>query len=123
MALGTLKKGVNPPPGHAFFYRISRAKSKGKEVIILVVKAIETTDIFIGAFFLSSGGSLCGIRIKDQVRGIAAFHIEGEDLERLDREYQAGKAMVNPMRLRDSLNFLRDILFEFQERGARYDEC
>lgn len=83
--------------------------------------SLETTDIFIGAFFLSSGGSLCGIRIKDSEKGIAAFHIEGEGLDRLDEEYRTGKALVDPVRLRESLNHLRDILFGLQERGARYD--
>jgi hypothetical protein len=83
--------------------------------------SLETTDIFIGAFLLSQGGSLSGIRIKDGVRGIAAFQIEGEDLERLGDEYGAGKALVNPLRLRESLNHLRDVLFEFRERGTRYD--
>jgi hypothetical protein len=83
--------------------------------------SLETTDIFIGAFLLSQGGSLSGIRIKDGVRGIAAFQIEGENLERLGNEYGAGKALVNPLRLRESLNQLRDVLFEFREKGARYD--
>ncbi len=83
--------------------------------------SIETTDIFIGAFMISQGGSLCGIRIKDAVKGIAAFRIEGDDLHKLDSEYKAGKALVNPAVLRDSLNHLRDILFGFQERGTRYD--
>ena len=83
--------------------------------------SLETTDIFIGAFFLSQGGSLAGIRIKDTVKGIAAFQIEGENLERLGSEYGAGKALVNPLRLRESLNQLRDVLFEFREKGARYD--
>ena len=82
---------------------------------------LETTDIFIGAFLLSQGGSLSGIRIKDGVRGIAAFQIEGEDVERLGNEYGEGKALVNPLSLRESLNHLRDVLFEFRERGTRYD--
>jgi hypothetical protein len=83
--------------------------------------SLETTDIFIGAFLLSMGGSLSGIRIKDGARGIAAFQIEGENLERLGNEYGAGKALVDPLRLRQSLNQLRDVLFEFREKGARYD--
>jgi hypothetical protein len=83
--------------------------------------SLETTDIFIGAFLLSNGANLCGIRIKDRVRRIAAFCIEGEGLDRLDEEYRAGRALVNPARLRDSLNFLRDVLFEFREGDARYD--
>ena len=86
-----------------------------------MAQTVETTDIFIGAFLLSRGGSLSGIRIKDGVRGIAAFRIEGEDLERLGSEYGAGKALVNPLRLRESLNHLRDVLFEFREKGTRYD--
>jgi hypothetical protein len=86
-----------------------------------MAQVIETTDIFIGAFFLSQGGSLSGIRIKDTVKGIAAFQIEGENLERLGSEYGAGKALVNPLTLRESLNHLRDVLFEFREKGARYD--
>lgn len=86
-----------------------------------MTQTVETTDIFIGAFLLSQGGFLSGIRIKDGVRGIAAFQIEGEDLERLGDEYGAGKALVNPLRLRESLNHLRDVLFEFREKGARYD--
>jgi hypothetical protein len=82
---------------------------------------LETTDIFIGAFLLCMGGCLCGIRIKDHVKGIAAFRIEGEGLDRCEREYRTGRALVNPVLLRESLNLLRDILFEFQEGSARYD--
>jgi hypothetical protein len=84
-------------------------------------ESLETTDIFIGAFLLSKGGSLSGIGIKDHMRRIFAFRIEGEGLDRFDHEYRSGKALVNPVRLRDSLNFLRDVLFDFQERGTRYD--
>jgi len=82
---------------------------------------LETTDIFIGAFLLCMGGCLCGIRVKDQVKGIAAFRIEGENLDKLNREYRTGKALVNPVLPRESLNLLRDMLFEFREGSARYD--
>lgn len=81
----------------------------------------ETTDLFIGAFLLCMGGCLCGIRVKDHVKGIAAFRIEGEELDRREHEYRTGKALVNPVLLRESLNLLRDNLFEFQEGSARYD--
>jgi hypothetical protein len=86
-----------------------------------MAQIVETTDIFIGAFLLSHGGSLSGIRIKDGVKGIAAFQIEGENMERLGGEYWTDQALVNPLRLRDSLNHLRDVLFEFREKGARHD--
>lgn len=74
--------------------------------------SLETTDIFRGAFFLCMGGDLCKIRIKEKGRRIASFMIRGKDLHRLDREYRSGKALVNPLQLRESLNHLRDILFD-----------
>jgi len=83
---------------------------------VIIIQHYEITDIFIGAFFLSQGGSLQGIRIKDAVRGIAAFEISGPDLDRLDQEYRSGQALVNPVRLRESLNLLRDMLFDLRER-------
>lgn len=83
---------------------------------MIAIESYETTDIFIGAFLLSRGGVLHGIRIKDAVRGIAAFEIAGHDLARLDREYRSGAALVNPVHLRESLNMLRDMLFDLRER-------
>ena len=74
--------------------------------------SLETTDIFRGAFFLCNGGDLCGIRIKNNGRPIASFLIAGAGLDQLDRDYRAGKALVNPLQLRESLNHLRDVLFD-----------
>ena len=91
-----------------------------KEVI--PIQHYETTDIFIGAFLLCHGGDLCGIRIKDAARGIAAFEIVGDDLDRLDREYRTGAALVNPVHLRESLNMLRDMLFDLQDMRRREDD-
>ncbi len=88
---------------------------------MIVIQLYETTDIYMGAFFLCKGGDLCGIRIKDTARGIAAFEITGPDLDRLDAEYRSGAALVNPAALRDSLNLLRDILFDLRERSTRDD--
>ena len=93
--------------------------------------SLETTDIFRGAFFLCKGGDLCRIRIKDnhaerdrRSKRIATFLIKGEGLEKLDKDYRNGRALVNPLQLRESLNHLRDILFnklrEYEGR-TRYD--
>lgn len=65
---------------------------------------------------MCKGGDLCGIRIKDASRGIAAFEITGDNLDRLDMEYRSGRALVNPAQLRDSLNLLRDMLFDLRDR-------
>jgi hypothetical protein len=86
-----------------------------------MAQSVETTDIFIGAFLLSQGGSLSGVRVKDTENNTVAFMIEGERLEWLSDEYGSGKARVEPVRFRECLNHLRDILFEIVERGARHD--
>ena len=71
----------------------------------------EITDIFRGAFFLCNGGDLAGIRMDGNGKRIATFLIQGEGLHRLDREYRNGQALVDPLKFRESLNHLRDILF------------
>lgn len=73
--------------------------------------ALETTDIFRGAFFLCNGGRLADVRLGGNGRQIVTFLIEGDEIHRLDGEYRTGRALVNPLQLRESLNHLRDILF------------
>lgn len=72
----------------------------------------EVTDLFKGAFLLSMGADLDRVRISDNGRPIATFLISGADLDRLDSDYRAGRARVNPVQLRESLNHLRDVMFE-----------
>lgn len=80
--------------------------------------SLETTDIFRGAFFLCRGAELSGIRFRNhaerdrQSKPIALFLITGKGLDKLDRDYRSGQALVNPLQFRESLNHLRDILFE-----------
>ncbi|BBO93093.1 CHC2 zinc finger domain-containing protein [Desulfosarcina ovata] len=83
--------------------------------------SLETTDIFRGAFFLASGGDLAGIRVGRHGKRIATFLITGHGLDRLDRDYRSGRARVNPIQLRESLNHLRDAMFEkcARARGER----
>ena len=77
----------------------------------------ETTDIFKGAFLLSNGGNLSGISFND--RQVATFTLTGKNLQQLDSDYHSGLALVNPVILRESLNHLRDILFEMKDRRRR----
>ena len=74
--------------------------------------SLETTDIFRGAFFLCKGSDLSDVRVRNNGRQIATFLITGKDLDKLDREYRTGRALVNPLQLRESLNHLRDVMFE-----------
>ena len=79
----------------------------------------QTTDIFKGAFLLCKGGDLSGISFND--RRIASFSIIGKGIHQLDKDYDQGVALVNPVNLRESLNHLRDILFEMKDRRRNSD--
>jgi hypothetical protein len=84
-------------------------------------ETIETTDIFRGAFFLCMGKYLKEIRFKKDRKNIAFFEFSGQGLNRLDNDYMAGKALVNPVQLRESLNWLRDTMFKrLRELEGRY---
>ncbi len=85
----------------------------------------EVTDLFKSAFFLCMGGSLSEVRVRNNGRRIATFLITGSDLERLDCDYRTGRALVNPLQLREALNHLRDVMFDKlrnQEGRTRYGD-
>lgn len=73
---------------------------------------VEVTDLYKGAFLLCSGGRLDQVKIRNNGRRIATFLITGKDLDRLDSDYRTGRALVNPVQLRESLNYLRDVMFD-----------
>ena len=73
---------------------------------------LEVTDLFKSAFLLCMGGNLSEVRVRNNGRRIATFLITGADLERFDSDYRTGRALVNPLELRESLNHLRDIMFD-----------
>ena len=73
---------------------------------------LEVTDLFRGAFFLCMGGHLEQVSVRNNGRKIATFLITGSDLDRLDSDYRCGRALVNPLQLRESLNHLRDVMFD-----------
>jgi hypothetical protein len=106
-------------------YRIFPVKIKLRGGDFLNSPIPETTDLFMGAFLICEGCGLRDIRVRNNGRKIAVFRITGENLSRLDREYRSGDALVNPVRFRESLNRLRDMLFEKlheTDQGRRYDE-
>ena len=74
-----------------------------------MMNAIETADIFRGAYLLTQGARLIDTRVaRNQVR----FVIEGEGVIEHDERYRLGHALVNPVALRETLNLLRDLVFE-----------
>jgi hypothetical protein len=86
--------------------------------------AVEVTDLYKGAFLLCMGGRLDRVRVRTNGRRIATFLITGPDLDRLDSDYRAGRALVNPVELRESLNHLRDVMFEkLRKTEGRYQHA
>jgi hypothetical protein len=83
---------------------------------------LETTDLFRGAYLLASGGILSEVRVRTGGRRIATFLITGHDLDRLDSDYRCGRALVNPVQLRESLNHLRDVMFSKLREGRERND-
>ena len=83
---------------------------------------LETTDIFRGAFFLTQGGKLSDVHLSKDHRQTVSFRIIGEDLLNLDEAYRTGRAMVDPLQLRESLNHLRDVLFRTLRENEKHKE-
>jgi hypothetical protein len=71
--------------------------------------AIETADLYRGAYLLCQGGRIGDTRLA---RGQVLFVIEGEGVVEDDRRYRTGQALVNPVQLKESVNLLRDLVFE-----------
>ncbi|MBU1349475.1 hypothetical protein KJ781_05385, partial [Patescibacteria group bacterium] len=63
------------------------------------------------------------VRVRQNGKRIASFLFTGADLDQLDKDYMSGKALVNPVQLRESLNRLRDVMFEKLRKSeeTRYD--
>ena len=82
---------------------------------------VEVTDLFKGAFLLCMGGRLDRVCVRTNGRRIATFLITGKHLARYDSDYRAGRALVNPVQLRESLNHLRDAMFKkLRKTEGRY---
>jgi len=74
-----------------------------------MMSAIETADIFRGAYLLCCGARVCNTHVT---RNQVLFVIEGEGVVEHDERYRLGQALVNPVQLRETLNLLRDLVFE-----------
>lgn len=84
---------------------------------------LETTDLFKGAFLLCMGGNLTNVSVEFNGRKTATFSFIGNDLDQYNTDYVTGRAMVNPTQLKNSLNHLRDMMFnKLREKENRdYD--
>ncbi len=74
------------------------------------MEELETSDLFKGAYLLCRGGRL--LRTELSGRDHVVFVIKGEGLAAEDVRFRTGAATVNPLQLRETLNYLRDVVFE-----------
>ncbi|MBU3915322.1 hypothetical protein KKA14_07290 [bacterium] len=72
------------------------------------MRQLETNDLFKGAYLLSQSFTLKETKFVEghQVR----FVIEGEDIMTEDMRYHTGQALVDPLRLKECVKILREIL-------------
>ncbi len=76
------------------------------------MESLRITDIFRTAALISMGCSLIKVQHNSQSKGNAFFLIQGESLNELDQTYRTGQALIEPLRLRENLNYVKDCLFE-----------
>ncbi|MCK5707805.1 MAG: hypothetical protein KAI43_09135 [Candidatus Aureabacteria bacterium] len=73
---------------------------------------ILTTDIYEGAYLLSQGAVLDNIWLdQNKPNRSVIFEFMGEDVLVLRKKYQKGQASANVLRLKTSLNELKDRMF------------
>jgi hypothetical protein len=112
MALKQASRGDNPLKRFLFPIESPRKNQSWKGGEDPLKGSLEVTDLFKGAFLLCMGARLDRVRVRNNGRRIATFLITGKDLDRHDSDYRSGRALVNPVQLRESLNHLRDVMFE-----------
>ena len=74
-----------------------------------MLNAIESRDIYKGAYFLCRGHRIASVH---QSQGQVSFIFEGNNIIEEDIKYRTGKALINPVQLKETLNYLRDLVFE-----------
>jgi len=74
---------------------------------------LQTEDLFLASFGLERGGELVRIEVRGtNGRRLAFFHITGPDMERVQRDYYAGPALVNLRLLKAEVTRLKNLAFE-----------
>ena len=69
---------------------------------------IETGDVFRAAYLVSRGGVV--VKATVQAGDHVVLALKGEGLEKEDRLYRTAAGLVEPLRLKENLNRLRDLV-------------
>ena len=73
---------------------------------------IKTSDLYYGAYILSSGGRLDAVEAHLDGSKKIAFQFSSPRAQELSREYLSGEATVNLRHLKSSLKHLKDIIYQ-----------
>ena len=73
---------------------------------------VKTSDLFYGAYLLSSGGKLETVQAHLNGSKKVFFEFSSPRIDRLIQEYRSGEASVNLRQLQSSLKHLKDIIFQ-----------
>ena len=73
-----------------------------------MVSEIETGDVFRAAYLVSRGGRV--VKATVQAGDHVVLSLKGEDLDHEDLRYRTGAGMVEPLRLKENLNRVRDLV-------------
>jgi hypothetical protein len=80
------------------------------------MERISTSDIFKGASLLCLGAELDGLRRRGRD---VTFYLKGTTVKKDDIRYRTGQVQVNPLQLKESLNLLRDLIFDKAKYATR----
>lgn len=72
---------------------------------------IKTSDLYYGAYILSSGGRLDAVESHLDGSKKIAFQFSSPRAQELAQEYLSGDATVNLRQLKSSLKHLKDIIY------------
>lgn len=84
-----------------------------------MVEEVETGDVFRAAYLVSRGGRV--VKATLQVGDHVVLTVKGEDLDHEDLRYRTGEGLVEPLRLKENLNRLRDLVKTTLTTSARHD--
>ena len=73
-----------------------------------MVSEIETGDVFRAAYLVSRGGHV--VKAMVQGKDHVVLTVKGEDLDTEDRRYRTASGLVEPLRLKENLNRIRDLV-------------
>ena len=73
---------------------------------------VRTSDLYYGAYLLSSGGRIEAVQVQLDGSKKVSFEFSGPRIKELTKEYLSGEATVNLRQLKSSLKHLKDIIYQ-----------